>query len=216
MDPIIMSKIDHLAFHSYGRDTGGAGAAIRRSAYPTRNFWMTEVTNIGDALAQLGQHAAAYLVWDAYDSVYNHAILAGRGVTPPNDIGNGPPLISYDSTSRTYTPRKGFYEHAQVMRFVETGSRRLAAIPSSSTLSVHAFRHPATSRVTIVGRNSGQASVVLHGTLKSLPAVSGFEFYQTTESANLHRGPDVAVTNGVFAVTISANSTFTLTTVVGR
>jgi O-glycosyl hydrolase len=214
-DPVVMGKVDHFGFHNYAGDTGGADAAIRRSAYSTRNLWMTEVTNVWDALPELGQNAAAYLVWDAYDSVYNHAIVAGRGSTPPNDVGNGPPLLSYDSTSRTYTPRKGFFEHAQLMRFVDPGSRRLAATASSSALSLQAFRHPITARLTIVGRNTSATSLTLDGTLGNVPAISGFEFYQTTPSVDLQRGPDVVVTNGSFVVTVGANSTFTLTTTAG-
>ena len=212
-DSVVMARVDHFGFHSYAGDTGGADAAIRSSAYPTRNFWMTEVTNVWDALPELGQNAAAYLIWDAYDSVYNHAILAGKGSHPPNDVGNGPPLLAYNSTSRTYTPRKAFYEHAQIFRFVDPGSRRIAATGSSSTLIVYAFRHPATGRLTIVGRNSSGSSQTLDGTLVNLPSVSAFEFYQTTVSANLERRPDVLATNSSFVVTIAPNSTFTLTTV---
>ena len=54
-------------------------AAIQGSAYPNKNFWITEVANIWDALAHMSQGPAAIVVWDGYDSVYNHAILAGRG-----------------------------------------------------------------------------------------------------------------------------------------
>jgi hypothetical protein len=75
------------------------------------NFWMTEVTNIWDALPEIAQGAAATIVWDGYDSVYNHAILAGRGTTPPNDAGNGPALLDYDTATGLYAPRKAFYEH---------------------------------------------------------------------------------------------------------
>jgi O-glycosyl hydrolase len=211
-DKTVMAKVDHFGFHNYGGDTGGAHAAIKSSAYPSRNFWMTEVTNVWDALPELGQNAAAYLIWDAYDSVYNHAILAGRGSTPPNDVGNGPPLLAYGSTSRSYTPRKAFYEHAQIFRFIDPGSRRIAATGASSTLTVYAFRSPATGRLTIVGRNTAGNSQTLAGTLVNLPAFATLECYQTTVSANVERRPDVPVTNRSFTATIAANSTFTLTT----
>ena len=214
-DRAVMAKVDHFGFHSYAGDTGGADVAIRNSSYPTRNFWMTEVTNIGDALPALGQNASAYLVWDAYDSVYNHAILAGRGTTAPNDVGNGPPLLSYNSVSRTYAPRKAFWEHAHVFRFIDPGSRRIAATASSPTLTLYAFRHAATGRLTIVGRNTSESSLTINGTLSNLPAVFAFEFYQTTPSTNLQKSPDVPVTSGSFAATIGAKSTFTLTTIVG-
>jgi O-glycosyl hydrolase len=214
-DPTVMAKVEHFGFHSYSGNTSGADAAIRNSSYPTRNFWMTEVTNIGDALPVLGQNASAYLVWDAYDSVYNHAILAGRGATAPNDVGNGPPLLSYDSISRTYVPRKAFWEHAHVFRFIDPGSRRIAVTTSSHALTLYAFRHTTTGRLTIVGRNTSASSLAIDATLANLPAVFAFEFYQTTPSTNLQKGADVPVASGSFAATVGANSTFTLTTIVG-
>ena len=48
---------------------------------------------------------SAILVWDGYDSVYNHAILAGRGSNPPNDVGNGPALLAY-STQHAHSTRR--------------------------------------------------------------------------------------------------------------
>jgi hypothetical protein len=40
-DPVVMAKVDHVGFHNYAGDSGGADAAIKGSAYPTRNFWIT-------------------------------------------------------------------------------------------------------------------------------------------------------------------------------
>ncbi len=209
-DPLVMSKVDHFAFHNYAGNSATADSAIRNSDYPDRNFWMTELSLIGDAMANIGQGAAAILVWDGYDSVYNHGILAGRGTTPPNDAGNGPALLAYSSTTRLYTARKALYEFAQLFKFVPAGSVRVAATESSSNVTLYAFHHPLTGRVTLVGRNTGGA-VTFSGTLSNLPDVPVFEFYQTDSAVNLQRGTDVAVTNGAFAFTAPANSVFTLT-----
>lgn len=212
-DAVVMAKVDHFGLHNYAGDSGGAEAAIRSSAYPTRNFWITEVTNIWDILAHLSQGPSAALVWDAYDSVYNHAILAGRGTTPPNDVGNGPPLLAYSSSSGTYTPRKGFYEVAQLFRFVGAGSRRIGASDSSSNLTLLAFQ--GSGRITLVGRNASSGSMTLTGTLSGLPSVARFELYQTTSSLNMQRGTDVSVSNGAFTVQVAGGSVFTLTALTG-
>ena len=211
-DSTLMAKLDHFGFHNYAGDSGGADAVIKGSAYPSRNFWITEVTNIWDILSHLDQGPAAVFVWDAYDSVYNHAILAGRGSTPPNDVANGPPLLAYNTASRTYTPRKGFYESAQLFKFVRPGAWRIGASTSSSNLTVYAFYHAATERLTIVGRSTAANSLPLSGTLTNLPAVSTLEFYQTNASADLERLADIPVSGGVFSATIDPNSMFTLTT----
>jgi hypothetical protein len=206
----VMNKVDHFGFHDYsGGSTGGASAAIASSSYPSRNFWMTETAAIPDVMSMIGQNAAAVLFWDAYDSVYNHAILAGRGSTPPNDNEFGPPLIAYNSSTGVYTPRQTFYQMAQISRYVEAGAIRIGA--SGSGLTVYAFRHPITGRVTIVGRNAGASSIIFNGSLSSAGSPGVFQFYRTDAASNFTRGDDAVVTNGAFTFTATANSYFTLT-----
>jgi hypothetical protein len=207
----LMTKIDHFAFHNYAGDSGGASNAIRNSAYPGRNFWISEVSNVWDALTHMSQGPAAIIVWDGYDSVYNHAILAGRGSSPPNDAGNGPALLSYSNSTRLYTPRTAFYEFAQLFKFVPAGSVRVAATESSSNVTIFAFHHAASGRVTLVGRNAGSGSVTFSGVLANLPAVPSFELYRTSGSPGTQRGTDVPVSNGAFSFVASGNSVFTLT-----
>jgi len=210
-EPTVMSKLDHFAFHNYAGDSGGADAAIKGSAYPSKNFWISEVANIWDALAHVSQGPAGILVWDGYDSVYNHAIYAGRGSNPPNDAGNGPALLSYNTSTRTYSARKPYYEFAQLFKFVPAGSVRVAATESNSNVTLYAFHHAVSGRVTLVGRNAGSSNVTFSGSLSNLPTVPAFEFYTTTTSNNLQRGADVAVTGQAFSFSAPANGVFTLT-----
>jgi hypothetical protein len=210
-EPTVMAKLDHFALHNYSGNSGGASNALRNSAYPSRNFWMSEVSIIADALANVSQGASAIVVWDAYDSVYNHAILGGRGSNPPNDAGNGQALLSYSTSTRLYTPRTAFYEFAQLFKFVPAGSVRVAATESSSNVTIYAFHHAASGRVTLVGRNTGSSSVTFSGVLANLPTVPSFELYRTSGSSGMQRGTDVAVSNGAFSFVASGNSVFTLT-----
>jgi O-glycosyl hydrolase len=209
----VMSKVDHFGFHNYSGSTGGADAVIKSSAYSSKNFWMTETWAISDVMAMIGQNAASVQIWDAYDAVYNHAILAGRGSTPPNDNGQGLPLIAYNSSTGTYTPRQQFYQAEQIFKFVPSGSIRIAATESNSSLTMYAFRHPASGRLTLVGRNTSASTIAINGTLNGLPSVSPFQFYQTdVANNNFLRGSDVVVTNGSFFFRAPVNSYFTLTT----
>jgi O-glycosyl hydrolase/predicted secreted protein len=210
-EPTLMAKVDHFAFHNYAGNSGGAYNAIRNSAYPGKNFWITEVSNIWDSLAHMSQGPSAILVWDGYDSVYNHGILAGRGSSPPNDAGNGPALLAYSTSTRLYTPRKPFYEFAQLFKFVPAGSVRVAATESSSSVTIYAFHHPVTGLVTLVGRNTSSSGVTFSGVLSNLPVVPAFETYVTNNSVNLQRGSDVTVSNGAFSFVAAGNSVFTLT-----
>jgi hypothetical protein len=153
------------------------------------------------------------LVWDGFDAVYNHAIRAGRGTVPHNDLGNGRALIAYDTVTRLYEPRQEFYEYAQLFKFVAPGAVRIGATDDDGNLTVLAFRHPATGRLTVVGRNTSAAAMTVNGTLNNLPApVSTLETYRSNFSLNLQRGADVSVTGSTFAVAIPANTVFTLVT----
>jgi hypothetical protein len=52
-NPALMAKLAHFGLHNYAGYTAHAEAAIQTSAYPGKNFWMTEVTNIWDALPEI-------------------------------------------------------------------------------------------------------------------------------------------------------------------
>jgi hypothetical protein len=205
----VMSKLDHFGFHNYAGSTGDAASAIQGSG---KNLWMTESNKTADVWSLIGQNANSVQVWDAYDAVYNHAILAGRGSEPGNDDLGWPALIAYDSATGVYTPRHEFYEMAQIFKFVPRGAVRIAATESNSSLSFYAFRHAATGRLTIVGRNISSSAITVNGTLSSLPAGGVFQFYRTDVSGNnFARGADVVVTNGSFTFSAPVNSYFTLT-----
>ena len=211
-DSVVMAKVDRFTLHDYSGATGGADASIKNSAYPDRGFWMTEVSLFGDLLSMLRQGPRAILVWDAYDSVYNHAILAGRGTNPPNDAGNGPALLAYNTTTKVYTPRRIFWDCAHLFKFVPAGAQKIGSTPTSGSVTIDAFHHQGTGQLTLFGRNTSTTTQVLNGTLSNLTGVTSFRFYQTSSAGNMQQGADVALSGNTFTVTVAANSTFTLTT----
>ena len=211
-DSAVMEKVDHFGFHSYSADSGGASGAIQSSNYPNKNFWMTEYANPVDAFSFLGQGASGLIVWEGFDSVYNHAILAGRGSQPGNDdVGYVP--LAYDKTTHAYTPRKEFYQNAQLFKFVPPGSVRIAATNTIDGVTSYAFRHDASGRLTIVIQNTGPAATV-SAALTNLPAVTSFSYYMTDSgSSNMAQGADVEVSAGYFSFSVPGDSIVTLTAV---
>jgi Bacterial Ig domain/Glycosyl hydrolase catalytic core len=210
----VMSKVDHFGFHNYNGQTSGADSAIKSSAYSSRNFWMTELSIPEQIFTLVGQGASATQIWEAYDSVYNHAILAGRGSSPPNDAGNLPALLAYNSSTGVYTPRSQFFQ-ASAFRFVPPGAVRVAATESNGSLTLYAFLHATTGRLVIVGRYTGGSSLAVNGSLSGVGSVASFQLYSSSISNNYSsftRGADVVVTGESFTFTAPANSYFTLTT----
>ena len=78
-------------------------------------------------------------------------------------------------------------------------------------LDVLAFTNPITNRLTIVGQNWNSTALTINGTLTGLSPVTSLEFYQTTQTNNFTRNPDVPVNSNTFSAQAAANSFFTLT-----
>jgi O-glycosyl hydrolase len=219
--PQVMAKIEHFGLHDYGGNAGNAAKVIGDSAYPNRNFWMTEysawcdgcdngapnpddwafATGTSDYLFNfIQQGASSALVYDGYDSYYlHHGSMGYWG------------LLSYDATSKAYSPRKRFYTVAQVVKFVRPGMVRIGTVSSDESLRVFAFTDPKTGALTIVGRNVNSGAKTLHGTLANMPTSATLALFQTTQALNMERGADVAVRDGAFTAQIAPDSVFTLT-----
>ena len=79
------------------------------------------------------------------------------------------------------------------------GSVRIGATESNGNLTVYAFYHQASGRVTIIGRNEGTSGITVAGSLSNLPGVTSFQFSMTDSVNNVLHLADVAVSNGSFA-----------------
>jgi O-glycosyl hydrolase len=220
-DYTLMPSIAHIGLHSYDGNTGDLASTIVHSAYPSRTLWMTEysawcdgcdtgapnpnnwqfaVETVDHLLNFIEQGASSALVYDGYDSYYEHHGSMGYWG-----------LLGYDATKKTYTPRKRFYTVAQVVKFARPGMTRIGATSSSDAQRVFAFTNSQTGALTIVGLNPTGAPQSLRGTLLHVPGVSRLALYQTTPTENMSRASDVLVSQGAFSAKIAPNSVFTLT-----
>ena len=207
-EPLVMAKMKAWGVHQYGGDAAQYLPSITGSAYPSVPFWVTEYADVDNLFGHLDDGAAAHLTWDGFDSVYQHAIRAGRGSTPPNDSpGIELPLIAYAAATGTYTPRQQFYEQAQFFRFVRPGARRIEADSANGSIRVYAYRN-ADGRLSIIGRNSGGA-LTLTGSLAGLTGITSLTSYFTNATQRLASGPSAAVTSGAFSIAVPANTIFT-------
>ena len=222
---LIMTKLAHFSEHSYLADGGNSAGVydfLQQSAYPDRNFWMTEFNvwceNCEDCvggtndwsysrgtaeylLAHLANGASAGLVWEGYDSYYLiHDCWSYWGLFAVNNINAVP---------KTYTARKNFYTVAQISKFVRPGARRIAVNGSTSPLVLLAFYHPGTGQLALTGVNTSSSTATLSGTLTNLPSVSSLDLYYTSSTTNLAYDATVPVTNGVFTATVPADCVFT-------
>ncbi|HXC99998.1 MAG TPA: Ig-like domain-containing protein [Verrucomicrobiae bacterium] len=237
-DSLIMSKLAHFGLHSYSSGgTGSSGVASFLSANSPGNtsFWMTEFNswcpNCAAGLYQAGNYnwtfgmateeyllshlangASAGLAWEGYDSYYE---LLGLPTLPSGDQAAGWSyygLFGVDDINavpKTYTARKNFYAMAQISAFVPPGSQRIG-VNGSSGVTLLAFYHAPSGRVTLTGYNTGnQTSLPI--TLSSLPAVASFDLYHTDANTNLSHDATYAVSGGGFTATVPANCVFTLT-----
>jgi len=214
-DPYLMSKLEYWGVHQYGNDAGNYYNKIYRSAYPTRPFWVTETAGIRNMLGQLDDNARAYIFWDGFDCVYQHGIRNGYGSVPPNDWvfwlagEEGKPLIEYIAANQSWLPRKQFYEHAQLMKFVRPGSVRIGTTGQDTSLSVYSYLNP-DGNMVISGRNNTSRTLVVNGILSNLPTLKNMKLIYTNSTASLIKGDEINVSGISFKASIPAESVFTI------
>jgi len=214
-DPYLMGKLVYWGVHQYGNDAGNYYNKIYRSAYPTTPFWVTETAGITNMLGQLDDNATAYIFWDGFDCVYQHGIRNGYGTVAPNDWvfwldgEEGKPLIEYFAATGGWIPRKQFYEHAQLMKFVRPGSMRIGTKGEDSTLSVHAWLNP-DGNIIISGRNNSGRTITVKGILSSLPAQKNMKLTYTNSTTNLNERGEIKLSGESFTASIPAESVFTI------
>lgn len=223
-DPVVMSKVAHLGFHSYGGYFPGLKESLQHSAYPASTFWITEwnawcngcdegilgeynyafaARSVGYLLDLVRNGARAGLAWEAYDSYYEHhapSLFSYWG------------MLGYEAETRTYFPRKNFYAVQQVSRFVAPGGWQVSLSGATDSLNVIAFYHPPSETVAIVGINKKKSSLLLHGSLKNAAAVRELEMYYTDHTVNMEKSTGYQIRkDGSFEVALPPSCIFTLT-----
>jgi len=201
-DPVVMAKVQHFGFHNYGDYSANADTVLKSSAYPDRDFWVTEAGFGTDyygperLIAQMRNGAASAGVWDAYTSQYNHR------------VNDGAPMIDRNADG-TFTPKKSYYAFKQLFKFTDAGATRIGATPTVNLVAV-AFHHSTSGQVTVIGHNQGGGRQI-KVSFANLPAFGALQYYQTSASRNFERMPDVTLSSGVATITVDGDGYFTLT-----
>jgi len=215
-DSCLMSKLVCWGVHQYGNDAENYRKIIGSPANPNKSYWVTETAGIRNMLGQLDDNAKAYIFWDGFDSVYQHGRRNSYGSVPPNDWvfwlagDEGKPLIEYIATTESWKPRKQFYEHAQLMKFVKPGSVRIGITGQDSSLVAYAYRNP-NGNMVILGRNNSNRNIAANGFLSNLPVLKNMKLIYTNSTANLIAGNEITVSGKSFKASIPAESVFTIT-----
>jgi O-glycosyl hydrolase len=226
-EPAVMQRLACVGVHSYGGYRADVRSALEKSPYPALSFWMTEWNAWRDGLdnGQIGVYdydyaaecvrylldllrngAAAALVWEAYDSLYEHHNVYGQPPSAWSYWG----VMGYDQKNETYTPRKHFYAISQISRFLTPGSYQVGVAGAQEGLAVVAFYHPESGKLAIVGENSRDTPVSLAGVLNQLPAIRMLEMSYTNAEENLRNSSEIAVKSGRFTAFIPPKCIFAL------
>lgn len=219
-DSYLMGKLACWGVHQYGKDADNYLAKIRNSQNPVKKFWVTETAGIRNILGQLNDSVSAHIYWDGYDCVYQHARRNGYGSIPPNDWvfwegEQGKPLLAYDSSDQSWTPRKQFFEFAQLFRFVSPGALTIGVSCDNPEIPVHAYLNP-SGQLVIFGRNNSRESVAVRGNIISKPDIARLKMFITNDEANLKTCTDVLVSKDTWQAVIPAETVFTLTGIPGK
>ena len=214
-DNYLMGKLACWGVHQYGNDAANYLNILSKPENLNKSFWITETAGINNLMGQLDDNAKAYIFWDGFDCVYQHARRNGYGNLPPNDwvfwFGpeEGKPLIGYEASSGSWKPRKQFYQFSQVMKFTRPGAVRVGTEVSDSSLVISTFLN-SDGNLVITGSNSSKQDCVVAGTLTNLPEMLSMKFIYTDSSNNLFKKNNVIVRNEHFRTTIPPESVFTI------
>jgi O-glycosyl hydrolase len=213
-DPCLMGKLACWGVHDYGDDAGNYREIVSQPANSNSTFWVTETAGIANLFGQLDDNASAFIFWDGFDAVYQHARRNGYGNSPPNDwvfwIGEqGKPLLAYKAGEQNWIRRRQFYEYAQFFKFIQPGAIRIAASTSNDNHSMYAFINP-DNQLIIVGRNSSANPVTVKGELKNIEATIAFEMFYTDSIHKLYKTKDIALSDHLFEATVPAHAIYTL------
>jgi O-glycosyl hydrolase len=215
-DSWLMGKLACWGVHQYGNDAANYLKIVSQPDNPNKSFWVTETAGIGNLLGQLNDNAGAYIFWDGFDCVYQHARRNGYGNFPPNDwvfwFGprEGKPLIEYIASENSWKPRKQFYQFSQVMKFIKPGAVRIGTEGTDSSLVTCAFIDP-DGHLVITGRNNSKRECTLGGTFANLPELKNLKLIYTDSSHNLIERSNIRVSDARFVANIPAESVFTIT-----
>jgi len=221
-DSLVMSAISRFGVHSYSGYYAHVDSLIKHSPFPEMKFWVTEWNAWRDGLddgiktnynydfaAQcmgylmdfLKNGAAGALVWEGYDSYYDH-----HAPSPFSYWG----ILEYDKENKIYIPRKHFFAIAQVSRYITPGSWQIALTSSDTTVKALAFFNPATNDPVITGINPYEKPVQVEISLDNLPAVNSGHLVFTDSVNDLRMQkkyhPDK---KGKFKITVPANCIYT-------
>jgi O-glycosyl hydrolase len=215
-DSCLMHKLAFWGVHQYGNDAGNYLNIVNRPSNPNKSYWVTETAGIRNMLGQLDDNASAYIFWDGFDCVYQHGRRNGYGSVPPNDWvfwlagDEGKPLIEYIAPTASWMPRKQFYEHAQLMKFVKPGSVRLGITGQDSSVVAYAYRNP-DGNMVISGRNNSKRTIAVNGILTNLPVLKNMKLIYTDSTHNLIEGSEIIVSGASFKASLPAETVFTIT-----
>lgn len=213
-DSYLMSKVVCWGVHDYGKDAVNYQKIVSRSANLNKSYWVTETAGIDNLFGQIDDNPTAFIFWDGFDCVYQHARRNGYGSVPPNDwvfwIGElGKPLIEYNAKFRNWKPRKQFYEYAQLFKYIKPKATRISAASTNDSLTIYSFVNP-DKQLVIVGLNNSTNPVIVKGSLVNVPKLKTFEMVVTDKQNDLSKQKHVAIADGLFSTAVPPKSVFTL------
>lgn len=219
-DSVLMQRIPYFAFHDYGGRSGAVPDLIAASQYPDRNYWITEFSancpncdsgvrnpdpwsfgfsTLDLLIRHLEQQASAALIYEGYDSYYDHHQAFGYWG-----------LISYDQSTNTYTTTQRLFLAAHVFRFVHPGMVRIGVAGTNDSLQLLAFLNPTTGLLTLVARQSSNEPLTVAIQLTGLRSPTSFQAYRSSSQENLVSLPDLVVRSDTITLTIPGQSAVTL------
>ena len=214
-DQYLLDKLQNWGVHQYGGDAENYRKIVERPGIPSKPFWVTETAGISHMLGQLDDNATAYIFWDGYDCVYQHGRRNGYGDVPPNDWAfwmkpeDGQPLIRFLPGTGEWKPRKQFYQHLHLMKFIKPGAIRIELTGADTTLQASAFQNQ-NGDLIIVGQNANKDNLDLKIELKHLSGLQSAKLFFTSAEKNMAKSDNIKLSGETLFAIIPPAAIFTI------
>ncbi|MBK8884226.1 MAG: CehA/McbA family metallohydrolase [Bacteroidales bacterium] len=212
-DSVIMAKVAHANLDHTGFSPGTESNHLSAYWQPSLtsgyngpdNGKMTgpKYKSTGECvnnLFQLLKNGSYAVIWEGFSNPYEH----------PHSESDHDGLMSYDETTRSFSPKEQLYTISQITKNVFPGSYRIGTSDPGKDLELLSFHDPYSGRFTITGSNKTSSTINLKGFLKNLPSISYLEMVYTDSLNVLPKSGDISVNGNMLTAYIPGNSIYSI------
>lgn len=196
-DPVLASKLDHFAVHSYWSEAREKENFVRfmEKHYPNVDLWMSEWTEMVQG-RDYGMDSALVMANTIHDDLTIGGVTSWQYWIAVSKYNFRDGLIYTREYSENIEETKRLWTMGNYSRFVRPGAVRIDAKSDNEVVRVSAYRDAESGRLAVVVINNSVETQMIQFADSSLP--QSVDVYETSETNDL-----ALISSGTLASTIT-------------